>query len=166
MTLRDAAGFAACRRMSPATKIPAGALIVERTGREGASFTVLAGPNVLFGCDMAPGPKGGSPRPCAVAVGKVSAGRLLDPRLTLRCGFGRPRPLAFAWIRPLRRTRWIVIRTASADEVYKTARRLPVRVATTVDVAAEDASATFEIEELAADGHVLTQETERIVVAG
>jgi hypothetical protein len=58
------------------------------------------------------------------------------------------------------------VRTASADEVYETAAGLPVRVPTTERVSAQDASATFEISELAADGKVLTQETERIVVAG
>jgi hypothetical protein len=168
LTLAEAetAGLHACLLMSRATRVPKPAAVIERITRAGASFTVRTGATALFACDMARDPTGGAPRPCAVAVGKVLAGRLLDPRLTLRCGFGKARPLAFAWITPLRRTRWVVVRTSSGVEIYATAGGLPVRVAATEGVSAPEASATFEVEQRGADGQVLMEETERVVVAG
>jgi hypothetical protein len=158
--------FAACRRLSPETSFPAGARIVERTSRYGISYTLRVAPRLLFGCDLRPASRRGSFNACALAVGKLSSGRLLDPRLTLSCGFDQKRPLAFAWVTPLAATRWVVITGESGDEAYRTLGGLPVRVAISDGVSVHDAAATIEIKELTADGKLLTQGTERVVVAG
>lgn len=43
--------------------------------------------------------------------------------------------IGFAWINPLRRTRWVVIDQPGYREVYPVAANLPVRVSTTVSKA-------------------------------
>jgi hypothetical protein len=127
---------------------------------------VRLGPEELFACDAAPRTGGDEPVPCALAVGRLFSGRLHDPRLTLACGFGREHPLAFAWITVRRSTRWLAVRAADGDELFRTAGELPVRVAVRDGVSTREARVRIAVRELGADGRVISTETRTIVVAG
>jgi hypothetical protein len=160
----EAAGFRGCERFAPRTRIHARTVVVERIGREGISYTLRLGPLAILACDEGPG--GGRVRPCAVAIGKLFPDGLRDPRLTLACGFGRKKPLAFGWIVPVHDAAWIAVRASSGDELYRVATDLPVRIELTEGVSVADARATVVIRQLSATGRILRDETELMSVAG
>src|SRR4051812_32032349 len=128
-TAADELGFADCRRRA-GVAVPPGAVVVERVTTAGISFTTRVAPG-LFACDMRPLRDGTAARACAMTIGKVQSGNLLDPRLTLACGFGQKRHLAFAWVEPRPRTRWLLVHDGERRELYEVAGDVPVRIAIT-----------------------------------
>ena len=88
---------------------------------------------------------------------------LNDPRLDLCQGIDG-RVTAFAWASPSQGTRWMVV-GRHPREVYEVIVSLPVRITTTeaVDPAG---SASFDIEEYAADGRKVRVYTLDAEVAG
>jgi hypothetical protein len=117
----------------------------ERRAPLGRSLTIRAG-SAIVGCDGSSPPGGGW---CGGVVGRLEHGRLVDPRLTLTCHDRRGRRIAFGWIDPLRRARWVVVGGGRAAVRYEVGGGVPVR-ASTSDVGLE--SAAFEIAEYGPDG--------------
>ena len=97
----------------------------------------------------------------------MHAGRLLDPRLELAgCSTSSGDPIAFAWIEPGRRTRYVALHRNGFVEVYPVLAGLPVRVATTSDIDLDTSSASFEVSEYDADGRRIRSYTLDARVAG
>ena len=104
---------------------------------------------------------------CGRAFGRVRAGHLLDPRLDLpTCPSSTDRIVAFAWVEPGARSRYVVVRHDGFVEVYATAARQPVRIATTSDVDLRRSQARFEISEHNSRGRKLRAYELRASVAG
>jgi hypothetical protein len=141
------------------------ALVVERTGAIGASLTFLdARRRIVLGCDRT-GRRVAGAAWCARSVGRLVAGRLIDPRLDILC-LGRHRePIGFAWIEPMPATRWVVVGDGTGSEVEPVAAGLPVRVATR-DVDLATSSATFAVSEYDATGAELARYRLPLRVAG
>jgi hypothetical protein len=164
-TAADGLGFADCRRRA-GVAVPAGAVVVERVTSTGISFTTRVPPG-LFGCDVRPGAHPGrATRACAMTTGRFERGHLLDPRLTIACGFGRKQKLAFAWVQPRARTRWLLVHDGRRREVYDVADDLPVRIAISEHVSERDATASADVDELSAAGVRIAREHLLLRLAG
>jgi hypothetical protein len=137
--------------------------VVARDGRLGASLTI-ADPRApwLYGCDFTPGHR----KLCGGAVGEWREGRLNDPRLDILCTDPARRPLAAAWVVPVRAARTLVVHERRSTETYPVAGDLPVRIWTRDGVQYERSSAIFDVTQRAADGRVLTHEQLHAAVAG
>jgi hypothetical protein len=145
--------------------------VVERVGVSGSSFTFLRGGDSLYACDRIPDPlviadpdRPGDGIWCGRAVGDVDEGRLNDPRLHL-CTTADHELTGFAWVEPLQRTAWVVVKDAGRREVYPVADSLPVRVTTTSGTS-EGSRASFPIQEYFADGTKQREYTLEAAVAG
>lgn len=130
---------------------------VHRVGTQGESVTFLtASGHAAHSCDGAGRSHGGGRRWCGHASGRLTHGSLRDPRLELvGCSAGAGQPVAFAWIEPAPRSRYVVIHERGFAEVYPTAAGLPVRVSTVAGVDIERSRAVFAVSEHGADGRVL-----------
>lgn len=107
-----------------------GAPVVERIGLNGRSVTFLVSRTEIAGCDRDPSARRFVGPWCGLAGWAYAGGRVGDPRLAI-CFDGRSKPLiAFGWINPVPRARWIVIDQPGYREVYPVAGGLPVRVST------------------------------------
>jgi hypothetical protein len=143
--------------------------VVERVGVQGSSWTFAAS-TLLHGCDRIPDPaKDPDDNPygglwCGSASGRLLGATLNDPRLDL-CTSADSDLTAFAWVEPGPDAKWIAVSDAGNREVYEVAESLPVRV-TTTDNVNPVGSASFTIEEYAADGSKLRDYTLRAQVAG
>jgi hypothetical protein len=137
--------------------------VIERDGLLGASLTI-ADPRSpwLYGCDFTPGLR----KLCGGSVGRWRAGRLNDPRLDILCTDRTRRPLAAAWVVPIRGAAAISVRERGEAEVYRVAGDLPVRIWTRDGVRDERSSAVFDVTQRAADGRTLAHERLRAAVAG
>jgi hypothetical protein len=138
---------------------------VVRVAATGESVTLLvASGRALLACDGAS--RGGSrARWCGRAFGRLQRGRLPDPRLDLTCTTGSGKPIAFAWIEPARRARYVVVGQHGYAEAYEVVAGAPVRVVTTeVDLARS--SATFDLSEHDAHGRRLRGYRLETTVAG
>jgi len=153
----------ACLRRHGELRVTPRTLVVERDGLLGASLTIAEPRSPwLYGCDFEPGRR----RLCGGAVGEWHNRRLNDPRLDILCTDRARRPLAAAWIVPVRRARWISVRERRVTEVYPVAGGLPVRIWTRDGVRYERSSAVFDVTERAADGRKLAHVRLRAAVAG
>jgi hypothetical protein len=150
------------RCLAGASEPPATGTIVERTGVNGSTVTFrTASGHDVIACDGTFGRSW-----CGGAIGRLHAGHLLDPRLDLAgCSTADGDPLAFAWIKPGSRTRFVAIGQSGYGEVYEVAGRLPVRGPTT-DIDSETSSARFEVSEHDAAGRRLRSYTVAARVAG
>ena len=142
--------------------------IVRRVGVEGASVTYrTASGRDLVGCD---GTDLGADRDrtwCGVSLGRTRGEHLLDPRLDIAsCTTRSDEPVAFAWVEPGLRTRYIAVGRDDFVEVYPVVAGLPVRVATTSGIDVDTSSASFDVSEHDADGRNLRSYTLRTGVAG
>ena len=146
----------------PGDRVPPGRLVVERVGLSGVSITFLGLASAVDGCDHAPH---GIPRPwCGRAAWPLRRRRVSDPRLAI-CQDARGRSLvAFGWVNPGPRTKWIVEDQPGADEIYPVAGRLPVRVATVAGIVR--GRATFRYAEYDARGVMLAKRTITPAIAG
>jgi len=161
--------FTAARRsriarcLAGASERPAPRSIVERTGVNGSTvtFRTTSGHDIVA-CDGTLGRSW-----CGRALGHLHDGHLLDPRLDLAgCSTATGDPLAFAWIQPGRRSRFVAIEQSGYAEVYEVADRLPVRVTTTQDIDPGTSSARFDVSEYDATGRRLRSYTLDARVAG
>jgi hypothetical protein len=135
---------------------------VERVGSRATSVTVLAaGGRAARGCD-----RDGGGSWCGRAFGRIEAGRLRDPRLSLTCRDATGAPIGVVWVQPRLAARYVVVENRGYAEVYPTtAGGEPVRVTTSeIDLAASKASA--RISEYAGDGRRLSVYTVDGRVAG
>jgi hypothetical protein len=146
--------------------------VIERIGLRGSSLTFARGGSSLYGCDKIPDPFTAEDPDlplggiwCSSPNGHFDgAGALYDPRLGL-CPNTDGEYTAFAWVEPQLAAKWVVVSDAGAREVYAAAESLPVRVTTTENVDPAG-SASFAIEEYAADGSKLREYTLHAQVAG
>jgi hypothetical protein len=143
-------------RCLDAARASATAVVVERVGVSGTSVTVFGPRNhTVYGCD-ASGISAMADTPwCGHAFGRLDAGRLSDPRLSLTCRSGNDDPLGFAWIQPDAAASYLVVRRQGYSEVYPVGGRAPVRIITD-DVDQDSVSATFSVGEHAPDGRRLS----------
>jgi hypothetical protein len=133
------------RCLAGVSERPGPGAMIERTGVEGSSVTfhTMSGRDVVA-CD------GTSPRLawCGRALGHLHGGRLRDPRLDIAgCSTATGDPVAFAWIEPARRAKFVAIRQDGYVEVYAVAGGVPVRVATTKGIDPATSSGRFEVSE-------------------
>jgi hypothetical protein len=141
--------------------------VVTRTGVETVSVTVEdASRTGLLGCIDSVGPRDENRRWCGTTYGKVSSGRLADPRLDVLCVTRDGEPIASAWVEAGVDATYVVVSEAGYAEAYEVAAGLPVRVASTRDVDRSRARATFEISEHDADGGLLRRYGLEAYVAG
>jgi hypothetical protein len=83
---------------------------------------------------------------CGRSFGLLRAGRLGDPRLDLACARPDAIPIAFAWVEPSPRTRFVAVEQRGYVEVYAATGALPVRMVTS-DVDVSRSSASFDVSE-------------------
>jgi hypothetical protein len=76
------------------------------------------------------------------------------------------RPVAFIWVTPRRRTRWIGILAGRRTLLYRVAARLPVRVSTDRNVRIRGSSATFFVRHYDGGGRLRLRQTIAAHVAG
>ena len=142
--------------------------VVVRTGVVGTSVT-FADPTRRFvrGCDGSSGTDERRGRWCGRAVGERFGRRLLDPRLNIGgCATRRGEPVAFAWVDTAPGARWISVEQPSYTEAYRAVAGLPVRIASTDGIDAEQSAATFEVAHYDSSGKLLRRHELRAVVAG
>jgi hypothetical protein len=141
------------------------ATAVERIGVSGLSVT-FRGPDdrAVYGCDATESEAtAGSPW-CGRAFGRLHAGRLRDPRLSITCHAG-DELLGFAWVDPAEHASYVVVHRHGYGEVYPVAGDLPVRVVSD-DVDADRAIAAFSLAEYSRDGRQLRRYVMEAQVSG
>jgi hypothetical protein len=146
---------ASCRGQ-PWSDPPAGRAVL-RIGVVGASVTFSRLGQSARACDTT---RLGVHRPrwCGVAYGRLVRRRLQDPRLDVGgCTSHDGMPVAFAWIQPRSRTRYVVVHHRGFAEVYEAAAGLPVRVASSDGIDLARSSAAFEISEHDANGRLISR---------
>jgi hypothetical protein len=156
--------FLLCRPESVARD----ALVVERIGVFSESLTFTDRHNrTLYSCD------GGTdaalerrPPWCSGSAGRLFEGSLLDPRLDIGCRDPSGKPLAYAWIEPVRGAHWIGVDQGSYTEIYEVVAGLPVRIATTRHVDLARSAATFDVAQYDAGGRALVEGQLEAAVAG
>jgi hypothetical protein len=166
--VRPASGLAPalreCRGPGPREWLPRTA-VVDRGGGSLRSLTFRgADGTFLAGCD-AIGVRIERRRWCAAAIGTLFHGRLRDPRLTI-CQPRRGKPVAFIWVTPSRRARWIGVVQGRRTELYRVAAGLAVRVSTDRNVRIAGSSATFFVRQYDADRRLFVRRTVVAHVAG
>ena len=129
--------------------------VVERLGVTGASVTFSAlGRRGVHACDATDLDGSRIERWCAHAFGRLVAGRLRDPRLSITCRNGDDEPVGFAWIQPGPATAYLAVRQQGYAEVYTASGATPARV-TTSGVDLSTSRATFAISEHGRNGALL-----------
>jgi hypothetical protein len=146
---------------------PVGA-IVHRVGVYGESVSFRGRSRRSLGaCDAVGSARAGTEPWCGHASGLLTGGRLRDPRLQLGgCTTSDARPVAFAWVEPGRRTRYVLVAQRGFSEAYETSSGLAVRVATTEHVDLEMSRASFSVSEYDADGQRLRAYELEAIVSG
>jgi hypothetical protein len=102
---------------------------------------------------------------CGAATGTLYGGRLGDPRLVL-CEPRGGRPVAFIWVTPVRRARWVGVAAGRRAELYRVAAGLPVRISTDRNIRIRGSSATFVVRQYDRNGEVIRRRTIVARVAG
>jgi hypothetical protein len=139
--------------------------LVRRVGvaGESVSFRETSG---VRACDASSG-RGEDGRVwCDGAFGRLHDGRLLDPRLSIGCRTDDDEPVAFAWVDPGPKTRYVAVGQPGFAEVYETVAGVPVRIASTADVDVIRARASFAVTEHDGSGRFLRRYELEAVVAG
>jgi hypothetical protein len=157
-----------CLSAADRATIAADTLIVERIGVDSRSLTFANHERTrVYACDGGIDAAGERAPPwCAAVFGELVDGRLLDPRLDVLCRDRARRPVAYAFVEPVARADWIGVCEEGYVELYEVLAGLPVRVAGTRGVDAENARATLEVAQYDAEGHELVQGTLEAAVAG
>jgi hypothetical protein len=148
--------------------VAANAIAVDRVGVDGRSVTFASRDGArVYACDGGIDPAGERAPPwCGAVVGRRERGRLLDPRLDVVCVDNQRRRLAYAFVEPVTRARWIGVQQDGYIELYEAVAGLPVRVETARDIDFENARAAFELTQYDAEGHQLVRETLEASVTG
>jgi hypothetical protein len=102
---------------------------------------------------------------CASSTGTLYGGRLRDPRLTL-CQAPRRKPVAFIWLTPRRRARWVAVLEGGRAVLYRVVAGLPVRVSSDRNIRVSGSSATFHVRQYDVRGRLLERGTIVARVAG
>jgi hypothetical protein len=131
--------------------------VVHRVGVDGESVTFLAASGgAVMACDGAAQSPTSTRAWCGHAYGRLTGGRLHDPRLDLGgCATGSGTPVAFLWVEPERRTRYVVVERRGFSEAYATSSGLPVRVSATENIDVTRSAAIVEVSEHDAVGRRL-----------
>src|SRR5262245_972541 len=142
--------------------------IVRRVGVAGTSVTYrTASGRAAVACDGTNLSPESSRTWCGVALGRMRGERLLDPRLDLAsCSTPSGEPVAFVWVEPGPRTRYVTVGREGYVEVYPVMAGLPVRVATTSGIDVAGSSAAVDLSEHDAEGQKLRSYTLWARVAG
>jgi hypothetical protein len=128
--------------------------VVARTGVDGKTVTVRTFSG-LIACDTTRRGRNESGPWCGSSFGRLYDGRLRDPRLDIGpCTTRDGTPVAFAWIEPDPRVRYLAVADSGYVEVYEVAAGLPTRISTR-NVRADAAGASFEVTEHDARGALL-----------
>jgi hypothetical protein len=156
--------FEACRPQGVARD----ALVVERIGVFGESLTFTdRRRRVLYACDGGEDPAREHLRPwCSTSAGRLLEGHLLDPRLDLGCRDREGRPLAYAWIEPVRGARWVGVDQGPYEEVYEALGGLPVRIVARRRIDLGASRASFVVTQYDLDGSALLEGVVEAAVAG
>jgi hypothetical protein len=119
----------------PGERLSAEAPVVERVGVNGRDITFLAPGSSIEGCDRNPHARAVRRPWCGGAGWILLHRKVSDPRLDI-CRDRRGRAVvAFGWINPVARARWVVVDQPGFREVYAVAAGLPVRVSTVALIA-------------------------------
>ena len=148
--------------------VDANEIVVERVGLDSASLTFAdRGGDGVYACDGgadAAGERRG--RWCAAVFGEQLHGRLLDPRLDVRCRDHKGRALAYAFVDPVHGAHWIGVRQERHVELYEVLGRLPVRIASAGGIDLDGARAAFDLTQYDINGRELTSGEMKAQVAG
>ena len=147
-------------------ELRAPSVLVVRTGVNGASVTRRASGRRIVACDDSNGPHESGARWCGRALGRITRGRLDDPRLDIGCVTPTGQHIAFAWVNPDERTAYVAVRQDGFGEIYPVVGGLPVRIASITNVDLDTSSATFDVSEYDEDGLLIRSSTLRASVAG
>ncbi len=166
---RGAPAVRACAERFRGVRADGGVAVV-RTGVDGGSITFAVGP-LVYACDSAarslepgPGPDGDR---CGASAGKRIGGRLADRRLQLAgCVDRDERTVAFLWVDPAARARWLAVERDGWTEVADVRSGLPVRIATVDGVDQARASVRLRVSHYGADGEQVRSEELEVRVAG
>ena len=139
-------------------------VVDRRSGRRRTLGFRSADGRFLASCD-AIGVRIEGRRWCAASTGTLYGGRLRDPRLTL-CRPPHGRPVAFIWVTPRLRARWVGIRQGRRTELYRVAGDLPLRVSSDRNVRIRGSTATFFVRQYGGHGQLLERQTITARVAG
>jgi hypothetical protein len=134
---------------------------VERVGVAGTSTTTLSErTGAIRACDgRTPGTW------CGQAFARPMPRQALDPRLSVTCRGPDGKPVGFAWVVPLSRARYVVVRSKGYAEAYPVITGLPVRV-TTLDIDLASSTARLDVSEHSAAGRRLADYDVTARVAG
>lgn len=148
--------------------IPADVVVVERIGVFGESLTFSNRRHTgVYACDGGIDAAGERPVPwCGTVFGRLVEGRLLDPRLDVRCKDRKGHPLGYAFVEPVRGAHWVGVDQGSYTEIYEVLAGLPVRVACARTVRADEARAEFEVTQYDLHGRELVKGRVEATVAG
>jgi hypothetical protein len=153
-----------CRGAGPREWTPRTIVVDRRSGARRSLAFRSADRRFIASCD-AIGVRIEGRRWCAPSTGTLFAGRLRDPRLTLCQARGR-RPIAFVWVTPRPRARWIGVLQGARIELYRVAGGLPVRVSSDRNVHISGSRATFFVRQYDGDGKLVTRQTITARVSG
>ena len=147
---------------------PVGSALVVRVGTTGSSVTFRTSSRLaLVGCDGDASGKGAAHSFCGRAYARLERGRLRDPGLDLAgCTTATGDTVAFAWFQPGPKTSSVAVQQPGYVEVYPVVGRVPVRISTTTNIAAQDSRATFEVSEHDVSGALLRSSILEARVAG
>jgi hypothetical protein len=121
----------------------------------------------VYACEGGIDPAGERGPPwCGGVVGEREHGRLLDPRLDIVCVDRAQRPLAYMFVEPVARARWVGVLEDGYVQMYEVVAGLPVRVAGRNGIDLEQARTTFELTQYDAEGRELVREKIEAAVAG
>jgi hypothetical protein len=156
--------------LSPADRadVAADTSVVERIGVDGQSLTFASRDgSVVYACDGGIDPAGERAPPwCHTVVGELDGRRTIDARLDVVCVDRSYHPLAYAFVDPVAGAHWIGVEQNGYTELNEVLAGLPVRVATTRGVDAENARATLQITQYDAAGRLLVRGLLEVAVAG
>lgn len=122
----------------------------------------------LVACDGAARQREPSGHWCGTATTKwLDGGGIEDPRLDLaNCLTADGAAVAYAWVVPPARARWLVVDHDHFREVYDAGSPYPARVSTTDGIELETSSATIHVRSYDAAGGEVGDETVNAQVAG
>ena len=155
-----------CIKDIPGGAPPAG---VEAVTVDGHTLTfATADRQRLVACDGAARQREPAGRWCGTATTKwLDGGRIEDPRLDLaNCLTADGATVAYAWVVPAARARWLVVDHDHFREIYDASSPFPVRISTTDGIDDTTSSATIHVRSYDASGKEVGDETVNAQVAG
>jgi hypothetical protein len=159
--------FVRCGRLGD-RRVERNALVVERVAVSGRSLTFTT-PNghalVAYQTAGVASERRLAPW-CTRSFGLLQRGRLVDSRLDIGCRDRRRRVVAFAWVEPLPRARWIAVDQGAYAELFEVADGMPVRVSSTRGVDLGTSRARFDIAQYTASGRRIARQRLVARVAG